>query len=175
MKAFLGVAFIMCIFSAHAGTLELKKETRSIFVEEKKDWRLGKELFGMPFILFSPQVNGQRSNISFTDTGAEVELDVKSLASNQNKYQSNKRQWAETVGATVMGFNPYKVSVNNHGHRVHEIGLTYEHEGKAYKEKSFYIECRGKVLFSKSLRLASNEIHDKDFSDLISSVDCGGI
>jgi hypothetical protein len=48
---------------AHAGSLELKKNTRSIYIEEKNEWRLGKDLFGMPFIYFSPQVNGQRSNI----------------------------------------------------------------------------------------------------------------
>ncbi len=177
MKVFFVLVAIVSLSSsgAHAATMELKKNTRSIFIEEKKDWRLGKDLFGMPFIYFSPQVNGQRSNISFTDTGADVELDVKSLASTQDKFQANKKQWAESVGASPISFEPYKVKINNHGHKVHEIGFNYEHEGKTYKEKSFYVECRGKILFSKSLRLSENEQHDKDFNDLISSLDCGGV
>ncbi len=160
---------------AHAETLELKKNTRSIFIEEKDDWRLGKDLFGMPFIYFSPQANGQRSNISFTDTGADLELDFKSLQNNQSDYQSNKKEWAKQVGANPVSFVPYQVSINKHGHKVHKIGFNYEHEGKTYAEKSFYIECRGKIIFSKSLRLDINESHDKDFNDLLGSLDCGGV
>lgn len=169
------VLCLSLISVAHAGSLELKKSTRSIYIEEKQDWRLGKDLFGMPFIYFSPQVNGQRSNISFTDTGADVELDINSLAKSQNDYQSNKKEWAKSVGANPISFVPYEVKINKHGHKVHRIGFNYEHEGKSYNEKSFYIECRGKILFSKSLRLQENEVHDKDFNDLLGSLDCGGV
>lgn len=155
--------------------MELKKNSGSIFVEEKQDWTLGKDLFGMPFIYFSPQVNGQRSNISFTDTGAELELDIKALAKTQEKYQKGRKNWAEKVGALPLAFRPYEVKINQHGHRVHNIGFSYSHEGKTYFEKSYYIECRGKILFSKSLRLKENEQHEKDFSELISTLDCGGV
>lgn len=162
-------------FNVHAKTMELKKNTRSIFIEEKADWKLGKDLFGMPFIYFSPQVNGQRSNISFTDTGADLELDVKSLASSQKDYQQGRKQWAEQVGATPLSFHAYQVTTNKHGHKIHRIGFNYTHENKSYVEKSYYIECRGKILFSKSLRLSENESHDKDFNELISTLDCGGV
>src|SRR6478752_2991601 len=91
-----------------AKSLELKKESRSIFIEEKAGWTLGKDLFGMPFIYFSPEANGQRSNISFTDTGADLELDVNSLASTQEKYQSGRKNWADKVGAKPLGFLPYE-------------------------------------------------------------------
>lgn len=162
-------------FSADAGTLELKKSTKSIFIEEKNDWTLGRDLFGMPFIYFSPESNGQRSNISFTDTGAELELDVKALSSSQDFYQDNKKKWAEQIGATPNGFYPYESSINKHGHKIHKIGFSFSHEGKSYQEKSFYIECRGKVIFSKSLRLEENKSHDKDFNDLLNTLDCGGV
>lgn len=177
MKLMFALTFIVTAFSvtSHAKTLELQKNARSIFIEEKAGWTLGKDLFGMPFIYFSPQKNNQRSNISFTDTGAEVELDIKALASSQTKYQEGRKQWAEQVGAMPLGFIPYEVYVNKHGHRVHKIGFLYEHEGKAYNEKSYYIECRGRILFSKALRLKVNEEHDKAFDDLISSIDCGGV
>ncbi len=173
LKVLLLLSFISLSYKAHS--LELKKNTRSIFIEEKNDWRLGRDLFGMPFIYFSPESNGQRSNISFTDTGADLELDVKSLATTQDKYQANKKQWAEQIGATPLGFVPYEVTVNKHGHKIHRIGFNYSHEGESYNEKSFYIECRGKILFSKSLRVKENQMHDKDFDDLLSSLDCGGV
>jgi hypothetical protein len=169
------VSLLLVPVSVQAKNLELKKNTKTIFIEEKKDWTLGKELFGMPFIYFSPQLNGQRSNISFTDTNAEVELDTDSLEKTQANYKEMKKKWAEKVGATPESFVPYEVSQNKYGHRIHAIGFNYEHEGKSYNEKSFYIECRGKIIFSKSLRLKENEVHDKDFSDLLSTLDCGGV
>lgn len=177
MKVFFVLACIVTTFSfaGHAKTMELKKNTRSIFIEEKADWKLGKDLFGMPFIYFSPQVNGQRSNISFTDTGADVELDVQSLASSQKDYQTGRKQWAEQVGATPVAFHPYQVSTNKHGHKVHRIGFNYIHEGDNYVERSHYIECRGKIIFAKSLRLKENELHENDFNELLASLDCGGV
>lgn len=177
MKHFFVLVFIISGFFSvtHAKTMELKKSTRSIFIQEKNGWTLGKDLFGMPFIYFSPQKNGQRSNISFTDTGAELELDIKSLASSQESYQKNKKDWALQVGATPLGFKPYEVTINQHGHKIHNIGFSYVHEGDKYFENSFYIECRGKLLFSKSLRTSENEPHEEDFKDLLSSLDCGGV
>lgn len=169
------VLLILFSISAHAKVLELKKNTGTIFITEKNQWMLGKDLFGMPFIYFSPQTNGQRSNISFTDTGAELELDIKILAENQEKYQVGRKKWANTVGADPLSFDPYEVKINKHGHRVHRVGFQYAHEGKVYAEKSYYIECRGKLLFSKSLRLKENSSHEKDFEDLLSTLDCGGV
>lgn len=169
------VLFILFSFSAQAKVLELKKNTGTIYIPEKSNWKLGKELFGMPFIYFAPERNGQRSNISFTDTGAELELDIKSLASTQEKYQAGRKDWAKKVGADPISYEAYEVKVNKNGHRVHRIGFNYTHEGKVYAEKSYYVECRGKILFSKSLRLRENASHEKDFEDLLSSLDCGGV
>ncbi len=141
------VLFILFSFSAQAKVLELKKNTGTIYIPEKSNWKLGKELFGMPFIYFAPERNGQRSNISFTDTGAELELDIKSLASTQEKYQAGRKDWAKKVGADPISYEAYEVKVNKNGHRVHRIGFNYTHEGKVYAEKSYYVECRGKILF----------------------------
>jgi hypothetical protein len=160
---------------AMAKTLELKKDSKSIFIEEKPKWKLGKDLFGMPFIYFSPKTNGQRSNISFTDTGASLELDMKSLSDGQGTFKTNKEKWAKTVGATPLEFTPYTMKVSKLGHRIHQIGFSYKHEDKEYVERSNYIECRGKIIFSKSLRLKVNEPHAKEFDDLLNGIDCGGI
>ena len=161
--------------SAGAKTLELKKSTRTIFIQEKAKWELGKDMFGMPFIYFSPQVNGQRSNISFTDTGANAALDMKALSRNQNEFKRNKEEWAKSVGATIGDFTPYAMKTNSLGHKIHQISFNYKHEDKNYTEQSTYIECRGKIIFSKSLRLKENAEHDKDFDELLQTLDCGGV
>lgn len=165
----------IAISSAMAKSLELKKDARIIFIQELPNWQLGQDLFGMPFIYFSPQTNGQRSNISFTDTEANLKLDVKALADNQNDYQKGKEAWVKTVGAVALEYSPYQVKVNKLGHKIHQIGFSYRHEDKVYFERSNYIECRGRIIFSKSLRLKENEAHENDFNNLLESLDCGGI
>ena len=169
--------FCLAVLSpqVYSNTLELKDSTRSIFISQKEQWELGKDLFGMPFIYFSPRLNGQRSNISFTDTGAELELDIAALAKSQENYQKDKNEWALQIGASPQGFSPYEVTINQHGHKIHKIGFNFSHEGESYIEKSFYIECRGKILFSKALRLKENSSHDKDFDEILNTLDCGGV
>jgi hypothetical protein len=170
-------AFIILFIvgTASAETLDLKSGSRSIFISQKDNWLLKRDLFGMPFVYFSPLTHGQRSNISFTETGADIEIDPSSLKSSEENYQKMKNNWARKVGAAQLQFFPYTITPNKLGHRVHQIGFRYEHEGKTYDEKSFYIECRGRIIFAKALRLRENSAHDKDFSDLISSLDCGGL
>lgn len=158
-----------------ARTLELKEDSRSIFIEEKAGWKLSKDLFGMPFIYFSPENNGQRSNISFTDTLSDVSIDFISADQTQGVYQENKKKWASKVGAIPEDFIPYEVLKNKFGHTIHKIGFNFSHEGKSYTEHSFYIECRGKMIFSKSMRLKVNQEHDKAFLDILQSLDCGGV
>src|SRR4051795_8594608 len=99
MKKIKFIVFTCVLFttlSAGAKSLELTRNTGSIFIQEKTNWKMGKDLFGMPFIYFSPQVNGQRSNISFTDTGANLELDMKALDKNQSDFKKSKEAWAKT-------------------------------------------------------------------------------
>lgn len=146
-----------------------------MIINEISGWKIANNILGIPFIYISPKINGQRSNISFTDTGSELSLNIKSLALGQDNYQLNKKEWAKEIGATIFNFSPYTVKINKHGHKIHEIGLTYEEARQQYKEKSHYIECKGNIYFSKSLRLLKNVEHEKDFNDIINNFDCVGI
>jgi len=170
---FLGILFFQQLTLAKS--LELKKDGKTIFIQNKSRWTLGKDLFGMPFILFSPQENGQQSNISFTDTGAKLTLDFEALKENQDSFKRNKDEWADTIGAQINGLNPYETSINNNGHRVHKIGITYTFKQKKYFENTYFLECRGRLIFSKSLRLTENEKHENEFKEMIENLDCGGV
>lgn len=166
------LSFLLC-YGVMA--MELKYEGHSLFVDVPENWQIGKDLFGIPYTFFSPQENGQRSNISFAPTGAELELDVATLKKNQKDYQENKKKWSEIHSATPLGFIPYKSYLNKNDHRVHTIGFSYSHREKKYIENSFYLECKGKIIFSKSLRLEVNQSHQKLFEEMINSLDCGVI
>lgn len=172
MKLFL-LFIIMFSSVALADRLELKDDSQTIFIDEKANWELGQNLFGIPFILFSPQLNGQRSNISFTDTGAKIGL-KKTAISNEVAYKKMKKNWAIKTDSIPVSFLPYQKYVNRNNHEVHQIGFVFKNEGKVYVENSYYIECRGKVIFSKSLRLDVNEVHEKVFNELIDTLSCSG-
>jgi len=174
MKLFFAL-FILASFPASGKVLELKKNKGTVFIEENSQWTLGKDLFGIPFMLFSPMANGQRSNISFTDTGANIQLEFQTLSSTQKDFFKNKKSWAEKVGAEIISSTPYSLQLNNNGHRVHSAGVSYAHEGKTYVENSYFIECKGRIIYSKSLRLIENDKHDGDFERFIQSLDCGGV
>jgi hypothetical protein len=166
--------FFFYLIEVRASSTEvLVTERGQILISKIKDWEMGKDMFGMPYIYFSPQANGQRSNISFTATGVETDVDLTTLGKNQDTYKKMKQQWSETVNAKVLGFIPYKRWKNKEGHIVHQIGFEYLHEELPYVENSFYVDCRGKLIYSKSLRLKVNNRHQTHFEKLISDMDCG--
>lgn len=168
----------LLIFSVNslvwAETQTLGTAQGRILIPTLKNWELGKNLFGMPFLYFSPQANGQRSNISFTDTGVNLEIDLSRLRQNSESYQKIKKDWAKSVGGKISSYHPFKIWKNDQGHAVHEIGVEFIHENNSYLEKSFYVDCRGKLIFAKSLRLKVNQEHQKDFDFLMNKLDCGG-
>ncbi|MES2527431.1 MAG: hypothetical protein V4598_10100 [Bdellovibrionota bacterium] len=169
---FITLSYLITL-TASAATQTLTTKYGRIFVPDIKGWELGKNMFGMPFLYFSPQENGQRSNISFTNTGVDGELDLPSLGKNPELYHKMKKEWAETIDAKVLGFSPFRTWKNDQGHTVNEIGVEYTAHGKDYVEKSYYIDCRGRLLYSKSLRLKVNDKHTSEFESLVKKMDCG--
>lgn len=166
------VLFFTALFST-AQAVELTHSGHHLYLDNPQEWEIGKDLFGIPFMLFSPAANGQRSNISFAHTGVELELEAKALKDNQLSYQENKKKWAQVHQVSIKSFLPYQSFHNNHNYLVHSIGMVYESEQKTYIETSYYTECKGVILFSKSLRLEKNSEHEKYFRSLINSLDCG--
>lgn len=151
----------------------LVTERGQILVPSLPDWERGENMFGMPFIFFSPRANDQRSNISFTATGVESDINLPSLGKNQDSYKKIKTEWAASVGGKAEAFIPYKTWKSKQGHTIHEIGVEFTHEEKRYVETSFYIDCRGMLIYSKSLRLKVNQDHQGQFGKLIDEMDCG--
>ena len=173
MGKWFGIIFLVCSSVAFAAVQKLETTHGKIFVPILSNWELGRDMFGMPFIYFSPRSNGQRSNISLTATGVDVEINLADMAKNPDAFKMLKLSWAKEVDATPGAFFPYKSWKNDHGHTVHEIGFEYAHMGKSYVEKSFYVDCRARLIYLKSLRLEQNAIHDTDFKKIVQDLDCG--
>jgi hypothetical protein len=173
MGKWLGIIILVYSSVALAAVQKLETIHGKIFVPELIGWELGRDMFGMPFIYFSPRTNGQRSNISLTATGVDVEVNLADMAKNPDAYKMLKLSWAKEVDATAGAFIPYKNWKNDQGHTVHEIGFEYAHLGKSYIEKSFYVDCRSRLIYLKSLRLEQNTSHESGFYKIVKELDCG--
>jgi hypothetical protein len=136
-------------------------------------WILKENLLGIPYVYFAPPFKDQQANISFSATDITVDLkDTLTLKKNQSDYQLGRKNWALRTGASILGFDPYEVTINQYGHRVHHIGSSYALDGDSYAEKTYYIECRGKLYVSKALRLNEDQAVAKDFDHLVNHMDC---
>lgn len=158
---------------AESNIQKLETDYGKIFIPEYKDWEMGRDMYGMPFIYFSPQVNSQRSNISFTYTGVDLKVNLAEMGQDPKGYQELKNSWAQSVDAKPLEYKTYKSWKNLHGHTVHEVGFDYLFKEKKYAEMSYYVDCRGQLVYAKSLRLHVNNDHAPLMHKLVSELDCG--
>lgn len=154
-----------------AEILDFQKSGK-LYISVNQSWELKKDVFGFPFIIFSQMEKGQRSNMSFIATGENLSFDTKKMQAEIKDYEDMKKQWAERIGAKLLKTYPLVSSLNSKGHKVHKIGVDYEHEKKHYKETSYYLECRGRMYFSKSLMLIENQNHQAEVDRIIKEIDC---
>lgn len=171
-KLIKSVIFFLFLMNSYGASLTLSHERGAIFIDEIKGWELSKDIFGMPFMYFSPKEFGQRSNISFAHTGEDFSFDKKAMKKNESQYRDGKIKWAKKVGASILRVSPYITKKNSKGHLVHNIGVEYKFKKKHYVERSFYIECKNKMLFSKSLRLKKSGRHKRTFDKIIENINC---
>lgn len=158
--------------SLRADTHTLDNIRGTITIPQLEGWELAKNVFGMPYIYFSPKANGQKSNISFTHSGVEFPFRPEEMDESLVKYRKLKREWTEKVGAEFDSVLNHEVRETLLGHRVYQFGFTYTFNASDYIEKSYYIDCGGDMLFVKSLRLRVNEAHDAQFDQLIGGINC---
>jgi hypothetical protein len=166
--------FVICELQAW-GTVRqevLKTDSGTIVVSKPNGWTIEERVLGIPFVFFSPKINGQRSNVSFTHTGQNLKLNNKALLADFKNYKLGKKQWADKVGAKIIKVLPLKSFQNTHGHNVTQIGVSYKFKKKSYIEKSYYIECGQKLLHSKALTLQKNKTHHKLVENMIKGIDC---
>lgn len=154
--------------------VELKHDTIKgiIYLDQPEGWELHQNVMGLPFVLFSPKENGQRTNLSFVPTSASAVMDVLGLQKDMVRYKEGKKSWASKIGAKIDSYEPLKSYLNKHGNKVTKIGVEYTFKNKKYVEKSFYIECNGKLVHSKATLLKRNSNHTQYIDHMIQGVRC---
>lgn len=150
----------------------IQSELGLITFNADSEWSLKHNIFGMKNWLFSPKLNNSKSSLTVTDTKAKIELQIEVIEKNHKKYEVLKSNWANKTNAKVISFRPMQTFKNSHGHPVSKIGFSYIHKETTYVENSYYISCRGNILFAKSLRSEKNKVHETNFQKVIQSMDC---
>ena len=152
--------------------LQLKGSQGIVTVPALADWRLEKNVMGLPFVYFSPKLNGERSNLSIISTSSEIEFQSLKLKQDQKSYMAGKLAWAKKVNAEIIRQKPFKVWVNEFGLKVHQIGIEYRYNLKNYSEVSYFIGCEKRTLILKSLNLDSNSQHQRSFETIVNEINC---
>lgn len=167
--------FLVFSQASFAYPVELKhpKIKGIIYLDQPEGWEVHQNVMGLPFVLFSPKENGQRTNLSFVPTSASVVMDTKGLQKDMNTYKEGKKKWAEKIGAKINVYEPLKSFQNKHGNKITQIGLQYTFKKKNYIEKSYYIECNGKLVHSKATLISKNSDHSKMIEEMMKGVRCG--
>jgi hypothetical protein len=166
------IAFLMLSQTVMAKTTTLKLERGEIFFSKPSSWQVKHDLFGIKNWLFSPKENGIRSNLTITDTKVNIELNSEIIKKNHESYVRLKQNWARKVNATPVSYSPLILWKNQHGHFVNEISFNYVFKKKQYQETSYYLECRGNLVYIKSLMIMQNQEHKKDLREVVNSMDC---
>jgi hypothetical protein len=172
MRLLVILCAILASLSAGAKEIKIPSDGGLILFNAPASWELKHDIFGMENWLFSPKLNNSRSNITVTNTKSKIQLNFDSIKKSRKNYEKLKQNWADRVQAKVISFKPMKAQKNTNGNLVNSIGFSYVFKGKKYIEDSYYIDCRGTVVFVKSLRLEVNLDHQEDINQMINSMDC---
>lgn len=158
--------------SLRASEHRLEHLRGNITIPQIQGWEIKEKVFGMPYMLFSPQTKGQRSNISFTHSGIDFPFKVSEIEKSLRQYQDLKKEWTRKIGAEYIKVHEHQRKENLLGHTLYVFGFEYEHQKKHYVEKTYLIQCRGEMVYAKSLRLNENEEHEAKFDKFLNLLNC---
>jgi len=141
-------------------------------VNNQINWEAKQNMFSLPLLFFSERVNGQASNISFSGTGLDGDLDYTRMKNDEGGYKKIKENFLSKVNGELIALIPYEKKTSTLGHTLHSQGMAFRLNGKTYQEKSYFIECGKKHFYAKTLRLRENKAHDEKFNSLLDQFDC---
>lgn len=159
---------------AQASTYKFKSDKAKI--EVPKGWQNAEELFGIPLTILGPEKDGSRPVINVTPTGiAQVKFDAKELEKSQSEYRDGKKQWLDSMKGTAVSFDDYHTEKWTGIDEAHVIGFRYKVAEVEFTEKSYYVLCKDKLYYIKTLMRASQEeASSSTVTQTVKSFKCNG-
>lgn len=160
LKLFLFILISINTF-AHAGVEEFSIQNHKLKLDVPREWLTRTDMLGLPLAIVSPlQADNNRVVISLAQASQgdeKVLLGESFIEASSKEFQGNKKQWLEKNKGHLVEFIPNEIISLGKGHRALVLGYIYDLNGKRNTEKSYYIECGGRIYFGKILVNKTNE------------------
>jgi hypothetical protein len=146
-----------------------------IHLDVPQNWRIERDLYGMPIMVLGPERNGERAVLSVQDTPVYgMEFDHKLLQKTKNQYYEGRKNWLEEFeDSKFLSEIPYRHLKWTNGNDGFEMGFKYEARGIELEERSIQINCNNRLFLFKTL--TSNKIPESDnavLRKLVEQLDC---
>jgi hypothetical protein len=156
------VLVLSILLSVHLGEARAaenayKLSHSSIRIEKPEGWQAAHGLFGMPLTLLGPEADSSRPVIGITDTGQKSEVIENKITNDTTIYRKERSHWVEKHQGKVLEFLPPEKQNLNPDSSAESVGFRYEIANIAYSERSYFINCKGRLYHVKTLVNDSQE------------------
>lgn len=168
-------ALIFCIsFSAHGAVQTIDWNNRKFKLNFDSEWKTAQNFFGIPVTLFGPMsVKKVRTIIQIIPTEANALLQNETeLKAFNRTYPENKKKWLKARSGSILSVLPAAIEENDKKQKMVVAGLAYRLGDQAFTEKTYYINCKSKVVQLKLLVPLGESEHLARGEKVVRSFEC---
>ncbi len=139
-----------------------------------KEWKPVQNFFGIPVTLFGPvSTKKVRTIIQLIPTEANALLQNESeLKAFNTKYPEDKKKWLKGRNGSLLSVLPAAIEENAKKEKMIVAGLAYRLGDQAFTEKTYYINCKSKVVQLKLLSPLGETEHLARGEKVVRSFEC---
>ncbi|NBV50591.1 hypothetical protein EBR78_05150 [bacterium] len=143
-----------CLLTAlgFGATEKLETERGKFEIEVSNDWKVVKDLYGIPFTFLGPKNGPRRAVVLVTPTGTQdLEFNEQALSKNDRSYREGRERWLKSRSGKALRFFPYQKETWAPNLEAHHLGFEYQLGDQKFSENSYYVVCDKKIFHLKSL------------------------
>jgi hypothetical protein len=163
---------------ASAGENWVRYQDYKINLEVPKDWKIERDLYGMPLTVLGPERNGERAVLNIQHTPLrQFRFDHKLIQATQDQYFAGRKEWLEDLDNTrFISEIPYEKLSANPRVDGFQLGFRYEMRGQEFEERSIQIVCNERMYFVKTLYSSKEPAADKKaLADIVQKLNCATV
>src|SRR6185437_989467 len=116
-------------------------------------WEDEKNFLGVPLIVLGPRDrDSSRPVVTVVPTGIDASgFEDDSIKKEVRDYRKGREQYVKKHSGVILAFEPYRTESMADGVQGRSIGVRYKADGKTFIEKSYFLICKKKLYFLKSI------------------------
>ena len=153
MKRFWFALNLLAAFCFSTAQAEwVRYENYKVQVQLPSQWKVQKDLYGVPIVVLGPERKGERAVLEIQHTPAKnYVFDHAQSADSQDTYFVGRKAWLSRYDGEFVSKIPYQKLSSAHHLDGSEIGYKYKLRGHQFEERSVQVNCDGSMYMIKSL------------------------